>query len=84
MFITLHTRTYLQTQTQREREHAPEIHRAFQRDLCKMRLETSRAYVKTLTDGQMVCPLFSLILFFVKYRAAFTAWTDVGIVYKTR
>lgn len=43
------------TQTQREREHAPEIHRAFQRDLCKMRLEASRAYVKTLTDGQMVC-----------------------------
>ncbi len=31
---------------------APEIHRAFQRDLCKMRLETARAYVKTLsTDG---------------------------------
>jgi hypothetical protein len=33
-------------------EQAPEIHRAFQRDLCKMRLETARAYVKTLsTDG---------------------------------
>lgn len=31
---------------------APDIHRAFQRDLCKMRLETARAYVKTLsTDG---------------------------------
>eukprot|EP00603_Paraphysomonas_imperforata_P008422 CAMPEP_0114427968 /NCGR_PEP_ID=MMETSP0103-20121206/8665_1 /TAXON_ID=37642 ORGANISM="Paraphysomonas imperforata, Strain PA2" /NCGR_SAMPLE_ID=MMETSP0103 /ASSEMBLY_ACC=CAM_ASM_000201 /LENGTH=599 /DNA_ID=CAMNT_0001597133 /DNA_START=109 /DNA_END=1908 /DNA_ORIENTATION=- len=39
-------------QTQREREQAPDIHRAFQRDLCKMRLETARAYVKTLTtDG---------------------------------
>ena len=49
-----HTHTHTHTQTQREREHAPEIHRAFQRDLCKMRLETSRAYVKTLTDGQMV------------------------------
>jgi hypothetical protein len=50
-----YTRTLPLTQTQREREHAPEIHRAFQRDLCKMRLEASRAYVKTLTDGQMVC-----------------------------
>eukprot|EP00607_Mallomonas_marina_P007613 CAMPEP_0182419960 /NCGR_PEP_ID=MMETSP1167-20130531/4352_1 /TAXON_ID=2988 /ORGANISM="Mallomonas Sp, Strain CCMP3275" /LENGTH=517 /DNA_ID=CAMNT_0024595209 /DNA_START=56 /DNA_END=1609 /DNA_ORIENTATION=+ len=40
-------------QTQREREQAPEMHRAFQRDLCKLRLETARAYVKTLTDGQM-------------------------------
>jgi len=39
-------------QTQREMEQACDIHKAFQRDLCKMRLETARAYVKTLTtDG---------------------------------
>jgi len=39
-------------QTQRERDQSTEIHKAFQRDLCKMRLETARAYVKTLTtDG---------------------------------
>lgn len=41
-------------QTQRERDHAAEIHRAFQRDLCKLRLTTARAYVQTLTDGLMV------------------------------
>lgn len=36
-----------------------EIHKAFQRDLCKMRLETARAYVKTLTtDG--LAPTVSL------------------------
>jgi Bardet-Biedl syndrome 1 protein len=40
-------------QTQKEREHAGEIHRAFQRDLCKLRLTTARAYVQTLTDGLM-------------------------------
>lgn len=40
-------------QTQREREQASDMHRAFQRDLCKLRLETARAYVKTLTDGHM-------------------------------
>jgi len=37
-------------QTEREREKASAIHRAFQRDLCKMRLDTARSYVKTLTD----------------------------------
>jgi Bardet-Biedl syndrome 1 protein len=47
------TKLYVE-QTQREREKAPEIHRAFQRDLCKLRLTTARAYVKTLTDGLMV------------------------------
>ena len=41
-------------QAQYEREHAPEMHRMFQRDLCKLRLETARAYVKTLTDGHIV------------------------------
>eukprot|EP01042_Synura_sphagnicola_P020773 gene20773-26382_t len=40
-------------QTQRERDHAAEIHRALQRDLCKLRLTTARAYVQTLTDGLM-------------------------------
>jgi Bardet-Biedl syndrome 1 protein len=47
------TKLYIE-QSQREREKAPEIHRAFQRDLCKLRLTTARAYVKTLTDGMMV------------------------------
>ena len=47
------TKLYVE-QTQREREKAPEIHRGFQRDLCKLRLTTARAYVKTLTDGYMV------------------------------
>ena len=35
-------------QTQREREQAVAMHRAFQRDLCKLRLTTARAYVKIL------------------------------------
>jgi Bardet-Biedl syndrome 1 protein len=47
------TKVYVD-QTQRERDQAPQIHRTFQRDLCKLRLETARAYVKTLTDGIMV------------------------------
>jgi hypothetical protein len=47
------TKLYVE-QTQREREMASEIHRRFQRDLCKLRLTTARAYVKTLTDGFMV------------------------------
>ncbi|KAG8470997.1 hypothetical protein KFE25_009418 [Diacronema lutheri] len=45
------TRLYVE-QTQREREQATEMHRIFQRDLCKLRLNTARAYVKVLTDGQ--------------------------------
>mmetsp|Transcript_11120 Transcript_11120/g.38624 ORF Transcript_11120/g.38624 Transcript_11120/m.38624 type:complete len:635 (+) Transcript_11120:151-2055(+) len=45
------TRLYVE-QTQREREQATEMHRVFQRDLCKLRLQTARAYVKVLTDGQ--------------------------------
>lgn len=53
------TKLYVE-QTQRERDHAPSMHRGFQRDLCKMRLTTARAYVKTLTDGFMgVTPLGS-------------------------
>lgn len=39
------TRLYVD-QTQRERECAVDMHRIFQRDLCKLRLATARAYVK--------------------------------------
>mmetsp|Transcript_16762 Transcript_16762/g.42090 ORF Transcript_16762/g.42090 Transcript_16762/m.42090 type:complete len:590 (-) Transcript_16762:163-1932(-) len=45
------TKLYVE-QTQREREQCVEMHRIFQRDLCKLRLSTARAYVKVLTDGQ--------------------------------
>jgi len=45
------TKLYIE-QTQREREQAVDMHRVFQRDLCKLRLMTARAYVKVLTDGQ--------------------------------
>jgi len=45
------TKLYVE-QTQREREQAVEMHRIFQRDLCKLRLSTARAYVKVLQDGQ--------------------------------
>eukprot|EP01062_Namystynia_karyoxenos_P062724 TRINITY_DN55601_c0_g1_i1.p1 TRINITY_DN55601_c0_g1~~TRINITY_DN55601_c0_g1_i1.p1 ORF type:complete len:654 (+),score=207.43 TRINITY_DN55601_c0_g1_i1:92-1963(+) len=45
------TRLYLE-QTQREKDFGIEMHRVFQRDLCKLRLQTARAYVKILTDGQ--------------------------------
>lgn len=39
-------------QTQRERDQAIDMHRIFQRDLCKMRLSTARSFVKIITDGQ--------------------------------
>jgi len=45
------TKLYVE-QTQRERDQATEMHRIFQRDLCKLRLSTARAYVKIITDGQ--------------------------------
>ncbi|KAJ0394397.1 hypothetical protein P43SY_000098 [Pythium insidiosum] len=45
------TKLYVE-QTQRERDHAIEMHRHFQRDLCKLRLTTARAYVKIIKDGQ--------------------------------
>ena len=45
------TKLYVE-QTQRERDHATEMHRIFQRDLCKLRLDTARSYVKIITDGQ--------------------------------
>lgn len=44
------TKLYVE-QTQRERDQATEMHRLFQRDLCKLRLNTARAYVKIITDG---------------------------------
>lgn len=47
------TKLYVE-QTQRERELASDIHRSFQKDLCRLRLETARAYVKTLTDGHLM------------------------------
>lgn len=46
------TKLYVE-QTQREREQAIDMHRIFQRDLCKLRLSTARAYVRVLTDGQV-------------------------------
>jgi hypothetical protein len=46
------TKLYIE-QTQREREQAVDMHRVFQRDLCKLRLLTARAYAKVLTDGQV-------------------------------
>lgn len=54
------TRLYVE-QAAREREQAAAMHRAFQRDLCKLRLTTARAYVKTLTEGLMVSVSFCLL-----------------------
>eukprot|EP00935_MAST-01C_sp_MAST-1C-sp1_P000776 g776.t1 len=45
------TKLYVE-QTQRERDQATEMHRIFQRDLCKLRLSTAKHYVKIITDGQ--------------------------------
>lgn len=53
-------------QTQRERDHATEMHRHFQRDLCKLRLTTARAYVKIIKDGQ-VGTYIGLLLFDPKW-----------------
>lgn len=44
------TKLYVE-QTQRERDQAVEMHRIFQRDLCRLRLNTARAFVKTIADG---------------------------------
>eukprot|EP01029_Cantina_marsupialis_P027873 TRINITY_DN774111_c0_g1_i1.p1 TRINITY_DN774111_c0_g1~~TRINITY_DN774111_c0_g1_i1.p1 ORF type:complete len:582 (+),score=125.00 TRINITY_DN774111_c0_g1_i1:159-1904(+) len=46
------TKLYVE-QTQRERDQATEMHRIFQRDLCKIRLQTARAYVKIITEGHV-------------------------------
>eukprot|EP00656_Telonema_subtile_P050277 TRINITY_DN6474_c0_g1_i3.p1 TRINITY_DN6474_c0_g1~~TRINITY_DN6474_c0_g1_i3.p1 ORF type:complete len:431 (-),score=116.19 TRINITY_DN6474_c0_g1_i3:155-1447(-) len=45
------TKLYVE-QTKRERVHGTEMHRCFQRDLCKLRLNTARAYVNVITQGQ--------------------------------
>ena len=37
--------------TQREREQGPEMHRQFQKDLCKLRLKTAQTYLGLLGDG---------------------------------
>jgi len=50
------TRLYVE-QLQREKEQGAEIHHLFHRDLARMRLETARAYVKVLTDVNMVSTL---------------------------
>jgi Bardet-Biedl syndrome 1 protein len=39
-------------QAQHERDNAAAMHRAFQRELYRVRLDTARAYVKLLTDQQ--------------------------------
>eukprot|EP00747_Dinoflagellata_sp_TGD_P031850 gnl/TRDRNA2_/TRDRNA2_135582_c0_seq2.p1 gnl/TRDRNA2_/TRDRNA2_135582_c0~~gnl/TRDRNA2_/TRDRNA2_135582_c0_seq2.p1 ORF type:complete len:585 (+),score=116.91 gnl/TRDRNA2_/TRDRNA2_135582_c0_seq2:236-1990(+) len=44
------TKLYVE-QTNREREQAIDMHRTFQRDLCKLRLSTARAYVNLLGQG---------------------------------
>eukprot|EP00753_Platysulcus_tardus_P001082 PLAT11031.1.p1 GENE.PLAT11031.1~~PLAT11031.1.p1 ORF type:complete len:593 (-),score=328.29 PLAT11031.1:168-1946(-) len=50
--LKLPTKTTLYVeQSQRERDHATDMHRVFHRDLGKLRLDTARAYVKILTDG---------------------------------
>ncbi|CAM9236080.1 unnamed protein product, partial [Hapterophycus canaliculatus] len=45
------TKLYVE-QTQREKLQGGEIHRAFQKDLCRLRLTAARAYVSTITDGR--------------------------------
>ena len=59
------TKLYVE-QTERERNFAPEMHRTFQRDLSRLRLETARAYVKTLTDVNIVSFYYLLYLLFIK------------------
>ena len=44
------TKLYVE-HTQREREKATDMHRIFQRDLCKLRLSSARAYVKLIGEG---------------------------------
>ncbi|KAL9653887.1 hypothetical protein ABK040_012946 [Willaertia magna] len=51
--LDLPQRTFLYLeQTKREVEYATEMHTVFQKDLARMRLNTAKAYVKILTDGQ--------------------------------
>lgn len=44
------TKLYVE-QTSRERDQAIDMHRTFQRDLCKLRLSTARGYVNLLGTG---------------------------------
>ena len=58
-------------QTAREIEQAADMHRAFQRDLVRLRLETTRAYVKSLSDGPcLVSPSCSPLPFPARCAAA--------------
>ena len=43
------TKLYIE-QTQRERKQAVEMHMIFQRELCKMKLKTARAFMQTITS----------------------------------
>ena len=45
-------------QTTREKENAIDMHRIFQRDLCKVRLSTARAYVKLIGSGAAQGPRY--------------------------
>eukprot|EP00455_Lapot_gusevi_P029644 TRINITY_DN3175_c0_g1_i7.p1 TRINITY_DN3175_c0_g1~~TRINITY_DN3175_c0_g1_i7.p1 ORF type:complete len:595 (+),score=101.41 TRINITY_DN3175_c0_g1_i7:67-1851(+) len=45
------TRLYVE-QTEREREQSTQMHRVFQRELCKLRVATARSYVKIISDNQ--------------------------------
>lgn len=45
------TKLYLE-QCDRERQFATDMHRIFQKDLCRLRLSTVRSYAKMVTDGQ--------------------------------
>ncbi len=37
--------------TKRERDNAHEMHRTFQKDLCRLRLKTAQNYYELLSDG---------------------------------
>ncbi len=37
--------------TQRERDQAVEMHKQFQKDLCRMRLRTAQTYISMLNEG---------------------------------
>lgn len=54
MMIPVPNKKLYQEQTQREKELSGSMHRAFHKDLSRFRLETAKAYVKTLTEGFMV------------------------------
>ncbi|EKX46920.1 hypothetical protein GUITHDRAFT_70223, partial [Guillardia theta CCMP2712] len=45
------TKLYIEQTQARKKQQAIDMHRIFQRDLCKLRLNAARSYVKILTDG---------------------------------